>query len=262
MPQLSLLQMTSAYLIAIIIFILVMLFYWLGHRVRMRAIKKDPEPTKSDVRTINGLLFGLLGLLLAFTFSMSNSRFDDRRHLVIEEANIIGTTILRTDIYPDSIRTLLRSTLREYVEKRIAFYQAGMDVEKAMNEYQAGQALSAEVWRIAVDYAKKNGETTRTAQLIPSINEMIDITSTRLAAGEGTIPDSIMYFLFLLCVGTSFMLGYDQSTKIDWIIVTGFALTLSATVFSIVDLDRPRSGLINMDAPNRKIVELRGMFKE
>ena len=262
MPQLTLLQMTSAYVVAIIIFILVMLFFRLGHLTRMRAIKKDPEHAKSDIKTINGLLIGLLGLLLAFTFSMSNSRFDDRRHLVIQEANIIGTTILRTDMYPDSMRTLLRSTLRDYVEKRIAFYKAGMDIEKAMVEFQAGQALSAKLWRIASTYAKKDDLTTRTAQLIPSINEMIDITTTRLAAGEATIPDSIMYFLFTLCVCTSFLLGYDQNGRVDWIIVSGFAITLSITIFSIVDLDRPRSGLINMDRPNQKIVELREMFGE
>jgi hypothetical protein len=262
MPEFSILQLTPTYVIAIAIFALVMLSYWAGHRSRMRAIANDPEHAKADLKTINGMLVGLLGLLLAFTFSMSNSRYDDRRHLIVVEANIIGTTILRTDMYPDSIRTLLRSALKGYVDKRIAFYQAGMDLEKAMSEFRAGQALSAEVWRIATEYAKTNENTTRTAQLIPSINEMIDITSTRLAAGEGTIPDSIMCFLYVLCVCTSFMLGYDQSTKVDWIMVTGFAVALSATVFSIVDLDRPRSGLINMDRPNHVMVELREMFSD
>ena len=262
MPKLSLLQLTSPFVIAILVLVLVILFFWIGHRMRKKAIEKDPEHTKADIKPINGLLIGLLGLLLAFTFSMSNSRFDDRRHIVIEEANIIGTTILRTDMYPDSIRKMLRSTLKEYVEKRIGVYEAGMDIEKAMSEYKAGQAASAKLWRIAVDYSKKDDVTTRTSQLIPSINEMIDITSTRLAANVGTIPDSIMYFLFILCVGTSFLLGYDQTGKVDWIIVTGFALTLSGTVFSIVDLDRPRSGLITTSGPNQMIVELREMFKE
>jgi len=262
MPKLSLLQLTSPFVIAILILALVILFFWIGLRMRKKAIEKDPEHAKTDIKPINGLLIGLLGLLLAFTFSMSNSRFDDRRHIVIEEANIIGTTILRTDMYPDSIRKLLRSTLKEYVEKRIGVYEAGMDIEKATSEYKAGQAASAKLWRIAVDYSKKDDVTTRTSQLIPSINEMIDITSTRLAASVGTIPDSIMYFLFILCVGTSFLLGYDQTGKVDWIIVVGFALTLSGTVFSIVDLDRPRSGLITTSGPNQMIVELREMFKE
>ena len=70
-----------------------------------------------------------------------------------------------------------------------------------------------------------------------------------------------MYFLFSLCLGSAFLLGYDQRGPINWTIVFGFALMLSATVFTITDLDRPRSGLIRMDGPNAKIVELRGLFK-
>ena len=71
-----------------------------------------------------------------------------------------------------------------------------------------------------------------------------------------------MYFLFILCLGSAFLLGYEYREKIDWIIVIGFAGMLAATVFNIIDLDRPRSGLINMDKPNEKIVELLHMFDE
>src|SRR6185436_2515426 len=104
----SVLQTTTAFTIGIFVFILVTFSYWAGNRLRMRAIRRDPEHVKTDVKTINGMLIGLLGLLLAFTFSMANSRYDDRRKLIIEEANTIGTTVLRTDMYPDSVRTLLR----------------------------------------------------------------------------------------------------------------------------------------------------------
>lgn len=256
----TLLQRTSSFTIAIVIFILVLLFYWLGYRIRKRAIERDPDHAKIDVKTINGMLIGLLGLLLAFTFSMANSRFDDRRHYIVEESNIIGTTILRTDMYPDSVRNLLRSALRDYVERRIAYYEAGLDFEKVAAEYQAAQVLSAKVWRIAADYAKKDDITTRTSLLIPSINEMIDITSTRLAASQGTIPDSIMFFLFAISACVAFLLGYDHNGKFDWIIVLGLSVTLSATIFTIVDLDRPRSGLINMDEPHKNIEGLRQMF--
>ena len=262
MIELSYLQTASPYVIAFLIFVMVLSFFLIGFRVRMNVIRRDPEHAKMDIKAINGMLVGMLGLLLAFTFSMANSRYDDRRHLVIEEANIIGTTILRTDIYPDSARNVLRSALKAYVERRIAFYKAGMDKKKASAEYNKAQELGAIVWRLAADYAKKDDITARTSQLIPSINEMLDIASTRLAAGVGTIPDSIMYFLFALCLAASFLLGYDQLGKIDWIVVVGFAVTLSITVFTIIDLDRPRGGLINMDGPNKKIVELIQMFNE
>jgi len=261
MLKLSLLQSSSTLVVAITLFILLIAFYILGYRLRNRTLKNNPEHTVEDLGAINGTLLGLLALLLAFTFGMSNSRFDTRRRLVIEEANNIGTAILRTDIYPDSIRQLLRSHLKDYVDARIAFYQAGMDIERTVAEYVRAGEISNKIWSIAAAYAREDNITTRTSELIPALNAMIDITTTRRAAGESTIPDSIMYFLFALCLCSSFLLGYDRKNKFDWIVVIGFALMLSATVFTIIDLDRPRSGLIDMDSPNQKIIELRQMFK-
>jgi hypothetical protein len=261
MLELSLLQSSSTILIAIILFILLIVFYLFGFRLRRRMIKSNREQAIQDLGQINSTLLGLLALLLAFTFSMSNSRYDTRRELVIEEANNIGTAILRTDIYPDSMRQILRSQLKEYVEARIAFYQAGMDIEKTVAAYIKAGEISSEIWSTAAAYAKTDNITTRTSELIPALNAMIDVTTTRRAAGESTIPDSIMYFLFLLCLCSAFLLGYDHKNDFDWIVVVGFAVMLSATVFTIIDMDRPRSGLIDMDKPNQKIIELRQMFK-
>jgi hypothetical protein len=260
MIHLSLLQRTPAILLAIVIFVLLIVFYRVGYRIRKRALLKDPDRMATDLGAINGTLLGLLGLLLAFTFSMASSRFDTRRNLIIEEANDIGTVILRTEIYPDSMQTFLKSDLKAYVEERIAFYEVGMDIEKALTHYVNAGNISNKIWSSVASYAKRDGETTRTSQIVPALNAMIDITTTRRAAGESTIPDSIMYFLFILCFGSAFLLGYDHKHKIDWIVVVGFALMLSATVFTIIDLDRPRSGLIDMDSPHQKMVELRQML--
>ncbi len=199
---------------------------------------------------------------LAFTFGMASSRFDTRRQLVIEEANDIGTVILRTDFFPDSTRRLLRNSLQEYVEARIGFYQAGMDMDKTVAYYIKADSLSRQAWNITTRYARQDNITVRMSELVPALNAMIDITTTRRAAGEATIPDSIMYFLFVLCFCSAFLLGYDNKHKIDWIVVSGFAVMLSVTVLTILDLDRPRGGFINMDTPNQKIIELREMFKQ
>ncbi len=261
MLNLSLLQSAPTLAVAIILFVLLIVIYIFGYRLRTRSIKNHPEQNIEDLGAINGTLLGLLALLLAFTFGMSNSRYDTRRQLIIEEANNIGTVILRTDIYPDSMRQRMRAMLKDYVEARIAFYQAGMSTEKIISEYKKANEISSQLWSTIAAYSKVDNITTRTSELIPALNAMIDITTTRRAAGEATIPDSIMYFLFMLCLCSSFLLGYDRKNKFDWIVVIGFALMLSMTVFTIIDLDRPRSGIINMDKPNEKIIELKQMFK-
>lgn len=261
MVELTILQRSPIYLVVAILFVLIFLFYLLGYRVRKGVIRRNPEQSMAELGAINGTLLGLLGLLLAFTFGMASSRFDTRRQLVIEEANDIGTVILRTDFFPDSTRRLLRGTLKEYVEARIAFYQAGMNINQAVRYYLKADSISKVTWSIVTKYAEQDNVTTRTSELVPALNAMIDITTTRRAAGESTIPDSIMYFLFSLCLCSAFLLGYDNKLKIDWIVVGGFAIMLSVTVLTILDLDRPRGGLINMNATNQKIVELRQMFE-
>lgn len=263
MLNLTLLQNTSTALVSALIFFLIIFFYLVGLSVRKRINKKYPDRIKEEIGAINGTLLGLLGLLLAFTFSMSSSRFDNRRSIVIEEANDIGTAILRTDLYPDSIRQLLRNNFKEYVEARINHYEAGRDWNKTIYYYLKADSISKVLWNIVTNDAKVNNVFLRTAQMVPALNAMIDITTSRRAAGESTVPDSIMYFLFILCFCSAFLLGYDnKSGKIDWILVCGLAIMLSITVYNIIDLDRTRSGFINMDVPNQKIVELRGMFNE
>jgi cbb3-type cytochrome oxidase subunit 3 len=262
MLNLSLLQSASSWTIALAIFFLVIIFYMAGHHFRKRKIAKNPEHAKIELGTINGILMGMLGLLLAFTFGMSNSRFDKRRDVVIEEANDIGTAVLRADLYPDSIRNLLRENFSNYVEARIAFYQAGVKEDEIVKYYLQADNISKILWNIVSADAKTNSTVVRTGQMIPALNAMIDITTTRRAAGESTIPDSIMYFLFFLCLCSSFLIGYDNKGKTDWTVVLGFSVILSIIILLIVDLDRPRSGFINMDTPNQKIIELRGMFNE
>jgi len=39
------------------------------------------------------------------------------------------------------------------------------------------------------------------------------------------------------------------------------SVLLSMTVFTIIDLDRPRSGLVTLDEANTRIIALRDMFK-
>ena len=258
---LSLFQAIPSLLLEVIIFLLIIFFYLFGHNIRAAILKKKPGYINKQLTAINGTLLGLLGLLLAFTFSMASNRYDARRQLIVEEANNISTVILRTDIYPDSISQLLKKELKVYVDARINFYKAGNNQEETIKFFLKADSVGKKIWTVAANFAKENNAVAKTSELIPAINAMIDITTTRREAGEANIPDSIMYLLLTLCYCSAFLLGYDNAEKVDWVIVTGFALMLSITIFTIIDLDRPRSGLINLDNTNRLMIELQHMFK-
>lgn len=249
-------------LIAAFFFILIMVFYRLGFLLRRRKLNMLHATEDQDLGALNGAMMGLLALLMAFTFGMANSRYDLRRELVVKEANAIGTAILRTEVYPDSIQVELKGLLKEYVEARIGYYEAGMDSAAVNTFFRRGTELSGNIWHTAATYARVDDISTRTSQLLPALNDMIDIVTTRKAAGEAHLPPSILYFLFALCFCVAFMMGYDKKVRFDWIVTAGFSLMLSITIYIILDLDRPRRGLINLDKPNEKIVELRALFSE
>src|SRR5690349_17626271 len=76
---------------------------------------------------IAGSIYGLLGLLLAFTFNMSGDRFKARKQIFIQEATKISTAIQRTQLYADSVKPLFLQNFKPYLEARIEYYDAHAD---------------------------------------------------------------------------------------------------------------------------------------
>ena len=96
-----------------------------GRRIGHKRRNKDPEGASEGLGAVDGAVFGLMGLLIAFTFSAAASRFDARRGLIVEEANAIGTSYLRLDLLPTSAQTKLREDFRRYVDSRMAVRPSG-----------------------------------------------------------------------------------------------------------------------------------------
>src|SRR4051794_21066793 len=69
-----------------------------GRRIGHKRHNADPEDPSVGLGAVDGAVFGLMGLLIAFTFSAAATRFDARRALIVEEANAIGTSYLRLDL--------------------------------------------------------------------------------------------------------------------------------------------------------------------
>lgn len=258
----SLLFETPALLIVAILLVLMIAFNRAGFFVRQREIKKNPNHISEGLGPVEGSLLGLLALLLSFTFSLSASKNDSRREVIIEEANDISTAISRCDLYPDSTRKELRSLFVSYVDARIAYYDAGIDTGKLNVSLQKADTYSGKIWKRVTALSQDKDNVLRTQQMLPALNAMMDIVTTRDASRTAHIPESILWMLFMLTLAGSFVMGYGaNSTRFNWIIVGGFALMTVMTIYLILDLDRPNRGIINMDTAHLKIVELRSMLK-
>ena len=72
-----------------------------GYRLGSYRHRYAGREKEAPVGAMVGATLGLLAFMLAFTFGMAASRFDTRKQLVLDEANAIGTTYLRTAMLPE-----------------------------------------------------------------------------------------------------------------------------------------------------------------
>jgi hypothetical protein len=235
-----------------------------GRRLGVRRLASDPEGARAGTGTVEGAVFALLGLLVAFTFSGAASRFDQRRDLIVEETNDIGTAYLRLDLLPASAQPALRDLFRRYVDSRLEVYRKLPDLEAAMAELARSTKLQGQIWRQAVPASRTEGAPPSAAMLLlPALNQMIDITTTRTMAAQMHPPLVIFALLFALSLGGALLAGYGMAggKSRSWVHMIGFAAVLAVAVNVIIDIEYPRLGLIRVGAFDQALVELRDSMK-
>ena len=240
-----------------------LLFLELGRRIGLRQRAKDPEGVREGLGAVEGAVFGLLGLLIAFTFSGAAARFDARRHLIVEEANAIGTAYLRIDLLPPGTQPELRESFRQYLDARLAVYRALPDVAAAKAELARVTALQGEIWKQAVSACQQTASPSTMTLVLSALNEMIDITTTRTVALQTHPPPVIFGMLAGLALASSVLAGYGMSgsKKRSWLHILGFAAMMAVTMYVIFDLEYPRIGFIRIDAFDQVLVDVRQSMK-
>src|SRR6266550_5246439 len=128
----------------------ILLMMEIGRRIGVRRLAQHGDNSIAGLAAIEGAVFAVLGLMLAFTFSGAASRFDARRQLVVEEANDIGTAWLRLDLLPASAQPALRELFRQYLDSRLETYRKLPDLAAAKTELAHSLKLQGEIWTNAV----------------------------------------------------------------------------------------------------------------
>jgi len=240
-----------------------LLFLELGRRIGISRLARDPEGAQQGLSAVEGAVFALLGLLIAFTFSGAASRFEDRRHLIGQEANAIGTAYLRIDLLPAETRPELRDLFRRYLDLRSAAYRDAGDAA-GTDTLNKAAALQVEIWNRATQACLRPETPAQAAMLLlPALNDMIDITTTRTVATRNHPPRVIYLLLCGLSLVGALLAGHGMSCSRgrSLLHVAAFATIISITVYVILDLEYPRAGLIRIDAADQVLIDLRQSMK-
>jgi hypothetical protein len=236
----------------------------IGRRLGLRGLARNPQAVTSGHGVVVSAVFGLYSLMVAFTFSGAPARLDVRRQLIAAEANAIGTAYLRVDLLPAEAQPALRELFRRYVDSRLDVARNAGDIEAAKAELAKSAGIQEEIWTQAVAATRLPGGHLDAAKLLlPALNSMIDITTTRTMAAKIHPPLVIFALLFLLALVCSVLAGYGMadSTKRNWLYISAFVAASVISVYVILDIENPRTGFIRIDAYDQVLVDVRDSMR-
>ena len=227
----------------------------LGYFLAQWQLRRRPAAAEDGpVGSVVGAVLGLLAFLLAFTFGSASSRFDERKHLLIEEVNAIGTAFLRTDLLAQPTADECKDLLRRYVAGRASIPE---DPEAMAQVLASATKLQEQLWKLAMSLPGTDLPPPITALFVAALNDVFDLhTSRTIVALQHRIPTTIwlgliaMVALAMATVGYQFGVKSRSNAHVYWLL----GLSFSAAVTLIADLDKVTVGTLRVD--QQPMVEL------
>ncbi len=250
MEQHELLYGYSSIAIAITLFVTIVVFNEVGFRVGRFVQSQTDNEVKVLTGSIQASILGLLALLLGFTFSMSMQRYDNRSMALIEESNAIGTAMLRVQLLPEEYKKEADKLFREYVDLRVTIGQLDLTKIEERNIYNKRVAkIQSDLWSLAISATNSDPRPVTTGAFVKSLNDVIDSQGKRNALLQMHVPEVVLVLLFVVFVSSGGIMGYSAGLSgkrmVAPIILVSLLITL--IVFIIIDLDRPKRGLIQVN---------------
>lgn len=231
--------------ILIILFLFAEIGFYIG-RIRKSKVK-DAGGEDKQTGSIMAASLGLLAFLLAFSFNIATNIHSERKALVLEESNAIGTLYLRTQIFELEESAKVRDVLREYVSLRVGVAKAITNEQFAEGIAKSEEYLN-EIWSLVLEILKRSDDPIGTVPLINAANDVIDLHADRVNAGLKRLPHVNNFILIFIAVLTLMLMGYQSGLNGVRLLIPRTALILSLTTVMIViaDLDRPGGSLIEV----------------
>jgi len=235
-------------------FVLVVLSIFLGYKIGAHNRKRYGDGGEGPIGSVVGATLGLLAFMLAFTFGLTANRYDSRKEILVDEVNAIGTAFLRTDFLAEPYRTQIRGLFRDYVDLHTAWIKEPDRLQAMIAE---SEAIQDKIWSLSVEAVAKTPNQEITSSYIESLNEVIDLHAKRLiVALMYRIPTLIWYALIFVTVLSMGAVGYQFGITGGRSIVISIllALTFSAVIYLIADIDRSLGGAIKVS--QKPMIEL------
>jgi hypothetical protein len=253
----------SAALLSAALFVGLVVCLEIGFRVGHTVSHRNADSFHEGIGAIEAAVFALLGLLLAFSFSGATSRLDSRRELIVKEANAIGTAYLRLDLLPPDSQASMRQQFRLYLDARLKAYDTIPDLAAAEREFARAAEIQQEIWKHGVMASSTDATHNSARLLLPALNDMIDVTTSRSIGLRTHLPALVLALLLCVALLSGLLAGYAMAKRQErsWLHMLVYAAIVSVTIYTVLDLDSPRSGLIRLDAADQAMRQLQGSIR-
>lgn len=233
----------------LVVLIILLMSLEAGYRIGLKQRKKLLDAETGGGTVALNSMFALLGLILAFTYASGVSRYEARKQAVIEEANVLGTAYLRAELIADPGGRALKEAIVAYAKTRAIprkHILTNTEAEKILkNSLQAQSKLWATLKKALLQ--SKPGVIE--GSMVAAMNDVLDLHTIRLAAIYDKLPSAVIWMLVFISSTTIVVTGFNAglSGKISRWRTTALALTITGVMLLIVDFDRPRDGLIQVN---------------
>jgi hypothetical protein len=252
--------MTTALGVAILIFAGTIISLEAGFRWGRRDTAGNAA-AHEGLGAVEASAFALVGLLLGFSFAGAMSRLDAKREAIVAEANAIGTAYRRIDILPAETQPAIRDEFKRLIDARINAYEQRFDAGAAGRHLEAFDAAEDRIWQLTVAATAASKESA--LLVLPPVNEMIDVSTARAVLLRAHLPVLILGLLIVAAVSSGLLAGYGMTKRRQrsWFHAIAYAALLAATVYTVLDLDQPRFGLINIETAYQPLTQLRDAMR-
>lgn len=254
------------YVLALFLFFILLLLLLefsvrLGRYIGMSQLKKDAEHKLEIVSVAETAVFGLLGLLIAFTFSGAYDRYEHRKMHILEEANAFETAYEYVDLLPEKYRPILHTHIRQYLDLHLAAYNDMPNMKQVYQDSHQALNIQHAIWKTILTASEENpSQGIGIAQIIfPAINNMFDTAHIGTNMARVHPPAIIFLLLIGLAVLGAFLIGYNSadSKQKHPIHILCYVLLTAFVIYIMINIEFPRTGFVRFSSFDDILINVR-----
>lgn len=247
------------FFVFIILLLILGISVLLGRKIGSSQLKNHAQAKLEIVGVAESAVFGLLALLIAFTFSGAYDRYESRKIHLVEEADIFDRAYNYIDLVPENIQPELRIYMRAYFEQYIAVFKNITHPETVRQDLAKAQVLEDKIWFAVVAATKESSNKALPQIYIPVINDMFEAAHTGYYLTRIHPPLIIFALLIGLAVLGAFLVGYNSAENKQQLPIHSlcYILLTAITIYIIMNMEYARVGFIGLDAFDEILIQMR-----